>query len=76
MCSTFGGVDGVREGVDRLSERRIPLQRDLGTQAGIIILRADFDDRRVGDAFAGVDVSDEVDDAALVVIANALDLLL
>ena len=30
VCSTLGGVDGVREGVDRLSERRVPLQRDLG----------------------------------------------
>ena len=73
--AALGGVDRVGERVDRLGVGVVPLHRDLGAHPLVVGLALDVDDGRVRDALAGVDVLDEVGDAALVVVAHAADLL-
>ena len=57
-------VDRVGEGVDRLAVRLVPLHGDLERHA--LLLGAELDHRLVDRALGGVEVPDEVGDAALV----------
>ncbi len=57
-------VDRVGEGVDRLGVGRVPLHRDLGGDP--VALRLEADHRLVDRVLGGVEVLDEVGDAALV----------
>ena len=60
------GVDGVGEGRDRVVVARVPLHRDLDVRG--VALALEIDDRGVDRLLAGVEVRDEVADAALVVV--------
>ena len=73
--ATLGRVDRVGEGVDRLGEAGAPLHSDLCLQALGIVLRGKLDDRGVAHALGGVEMSDEVGDAALVVVGDFGDAL-
>jgi hypothetical protein len=75
MRATLGGVDRVGEGVDRLVEAGTPLHRDLRLQALLVILRRELDDGGVAHALGGVEVADEVGDAALVEVGDLGDAL-
>jgi hypothetical protein len=62
--ATLVSVDRVREGVDALAVRLVPLHRDLNRHA--VALGAELDDRPVDRGLGLVEVPDEVGDPALV----------
>ena len=77
MRTALVGVDGVGEGVHALAVAAVPLHRDLEGQALLLVLGLEVDHRGVHRvSLAGVEVLHEVDDAALVVVRDGLDLVL
>ena len=68
------GVDRVGEGVDALGVGRVPLHRDLDRHACSRVLGLEADDRLVDRVLGGVEVLDEVHEAAGVVEGALLDL--
>ena len=69
-------VDGVGEGVDRLGVRLVPLHRDLGRHLQVRVLGLEVDHRLVDRRLGGVEVLDEVGDAAGVVVGDLAVLVL
>jgi hypothetical protein len=67
------GVDGVGEGVDRLVEAGVPLHRHLERQLAVGVLGLERDHRLVRGALGGVEVVDEVDEPAVVLVADLAD---
>src|SRR5581483_5118830 len=67
VSTALGRVDRVRERVHRLGERTGPLHRDLDRDPVAFFL--EVDDRGVHRVLGGVDVPDEVRDAAGVLVA-------
>ena len=70
MGATFGGVDRVREGVDRFGVGGVPLHRDFDAHGLVFGFGAEVDDRRIRHTLRSVDMPDEVGDAALIVVGD------